>query len=90
MAERRFGFSVRREEDWGDCDEPGRVGWAVELPHQCDAWAINREDSYSPTTSREEAVAALVAFLNEGALALEHLERGEEFNPWGQGPTDAA
>lgn len=61
----KFGFCVRLKRHW-DTEEP--IGWAVRLPHQCDAWDI-AGDAYEGV-EHAQAVAALERFLSEGTEAL--------------------
>lgn len=52
--------------------------WRVYLPHQCDDWDIAGED-FDGGEPRQDAIDALQLFINEAAIALGHLQRGERY-----------
>lgn len=70
-----FDFEVCRDTDF-DTDEP-TDNWTVSLPHQCDAWRINRGGSYDGVP-HAQAVADLEEFIAKAKEALVALKERRE------------
>ena len=65
-----YRFRVTRHEEWDDdtFDLVETDLWDVYLPHQCDSWDI------ADGATREQAIAALQAFIAQAQVALAALE----------------
>ena len=52
--------------------------WYVTLPHQCDEWDISTANPYESHQTRDQAIAALEAFIAEAQLTLAAIHRWKD------------
>ena len=71
----RFGFEAVYEPADYDGDA---AGWKVQLPHQCDNWAITGPSCYDASVPKREAEARLIQFIAEAEALLGQLRTAPE------------
>lgn len=83
-ADQPFGFAVKQDQIRHRAEPrgpllavPGRTGWAVSLPHQCDRWEITSFGIGG--VPHDQAITELEAFIAEAQTALAALRNEREF-----------